>query len=182
LLSPKDILGHNGLLAQQVADFAPRRVQQELAEAVAQALAHKAVLVAEAGTGTGKTFAYLVPAMLSGQKVIISTGTKNLQDQLYKRDVPVVRDALAVPVSVALLKGRGNYLCVHRLALAEVGHYGSPEQADKIRRIRLWAGRTHNGDIAECSDISESDMVWAQVTSNSENCLGQECPSFDDCH
>jgi len=182
LLSPTDILGHNGLLAQQVADFAPRRVQQELAEAVAQALAQKAVLVAEAGTGTGKTFAYLVPAMLSGQKVIISTGTKNLQDQLYKRDVPVVRDALAVPVSVALLKGRGNYLCVHRLALAEVGHYGSPEQADKIRRIRLWAGRTHNGDIAECSDISESDMVWAQVTSNSENCLGQECPSFDDCH
>jgi ATP-dependent DNA helicase DinG len=182
LLSATDILGHNGLLAQQVANFAPRRVQQELAEAVAHTLEQKAVLVAEAGTGTGKTFAYLVPAMLSGQKVIISTGTKNLQDQLYKRDVPVVRDALAVPVSVALLKGRGNYLCVHRLALAEVGHYGTPEQADKIRRIRLWAGRTHNGDIAECSDISESDMVWAQVTSNSENCLGQECPSFEDCH
>jgi ATP-dependent DNA helicase DinG len=182
LLSPTDILGHNGLLAQQVANFAPRRVQQELAETVAHTLEQKAVLVAEAGTGTGKTFAYLVPAMLSGQKVIISTGTKNLQDQLYKRDVPVVRDALAVPVSVALLKGRGNYLCVHRLALAEVAHYGTPEQADKIRRIRLWAGRTRNGDIAECSDISESDMVWAQVTSNSENCLGQECPSFEDCH
>ena len=165
-----------------MAYFAPRQVQQELAEAVAQALEQKAILVAEAGTGTGKTFAYLVPAMLSGQKVIISTGTKNLQDQLYKRDVPVVRDALAVPVSVALLKGRGNYLCVHRLALAEVGHYGSPEQADKIRRIRIWAGQTPNGDIAECSDISENDMVWAQVTSNSENCLGQECPSFEDCH
>jgi ATP-dependent DNA helicase DinG len=157
-------------------------VQQELAEAVAHALEQKAILVAEAGTGTGKTFAYLVPAMLSGQKIVISTGTKNLQDQLYKRDVPVVRDALAVPVSVALLKGRGNYLCVHRLALAEVGHYGSPEQADKIRRIRIWAGQTQNGDIAECSDINESDMVWAQVTSNRENCLGQECPSFEDCH
>jgi ATP-dependent DNA helicase DinG len=182
LLSPTDILGHNGLLAQQVADFAPRQVQQELAEAVAHALEQKAILVAEAGTGTGKTFAYLVPAMLSGQKIVISTGTKNLQDQLYKRDVPVVRDALAVPVSVALLKGRGNYLCVHRLALAEVGHYGSPEQADKIRRIRIWAGQTQNGDIAECSDINESDMVWAQVTSNRENCLGQECPSFEDCH
>jgi ATP-dependent DNA helicase DinG len=182
LLSPTDILGQNGLLAQQVAGFAPRQVQQEMAEAVAQALEHNAILVAEAGTGTGKTFAYLVPAMLSGKKVVISTGTKNLQDQLYKRDVPVVRDALAVPVSIALLKGRGNYLCVHRLALAEAGHYGSPEQADKIRRIRLWAGQTHYGDIAECSDISESDAVWAQVTSNSENCLGQECPSFDDCH
>jgi ATP-dependent DNA helicase DinG len=182
LLSPTDILGKNGLLAQRVADFAPRVVQQQLSEAVAQTLEDKTTLVAEAGTGIGKTFAYLVPAMLSGQKVIISTGTKNLQDQLYKRDMSVVRDALAVPVSVALLKGRGNYLCVHRLALAEVGHYGSPEQADKIRRIRLWAGRTHNGDIAECSDINESDLVWAQVTSNSENCLGQECPSFEDCH
>ena len=182
MLSPTDILGKNGLLAQRVADFAPREVQQQLAEAVARALEEKAILVAEAGTGTGKTFAYLVPAMLSGQKVIISTGTKNLQDQLYKRDVPVVRDALAIPVSVALLKGRGNYLCVHRLALAEVGHYASPEQADKIRRIRLWAGRTHHGDIAECSDINESDPVWAQVTTNSENCLGQECPSFEDCH
>jgi ATP-dependent DNA helicase DinG len=182
LLSATDILGSNGQLAQQLDGFAPRRVQQELAEAVTDALTHKSVLVAEAGTGTGKTFAYLVPAMLSGQKVIISTGTKNLQDQLFKRDVPVIRDALAVPVSVALLKGRGNYLCVHRLALAEAGRYDSPEQADKVRRIRSWAGRTHNGDIAECSDISESDMVWLQVTSNSENCLGQECPSFDDCH
>ncbi len=180
--SSTDILGHNGLLAQRIADFAPREVQQQLAEAVARALDQNAILVAEAGTGTGKTFAYLVPAMLSGQKIIISTGTKNLQDQLYKRDVPVVRDALAIPVSVALLKGRGNYLCVHRLALAEVSHYSSPEQADKVRRIRLWAGHTRNGDIAECSDISEGDPVWAQVTSNSENCLGQECPSYDDCH
>ena len=182
MLSATDILGSHGQLAQQLEGFAPRRVQQQLAEAVTDALTHKSILVAEAGTGTGKTFAYLVPAMLSGQKVIISTGTKNLQDQLFKRDVPVVRDALAVPVSVALLKGRGNYLCVHRMELAEAGRYTSPEQADKIRRIRNWSGRTHNGDIAECSDISESDMVWAQVTSNSENCLGQECPSFDDCH
>jgi ATP-dependent DNA helicase DinG len=182
LLSATDILGSNGQLAQQVEGFAPRHVQQELAEAVTEALTHKSILVAEAGTGTGKTFAYLVPAMLSGQKVIISTGTKNLQDQLFKRDVPVVRDALAIPVSVALLKGRGNYLCLHRLALAESGHYTTPEQADKVRRIRNWAGHTHNGDIAECSDISENDIVWAQVTSNSENCLGQECPSFDDCH
>ena len=182
MLLATDILGSNGQLAQQLDGFAPRRVQQELAEAETAAMTHKTDLVAEAGTGTGKTFAYLVPAMLSGQKVIISTGTKNLQDQLFKRDVPVIRDALAEPVSVALLKGRGNYLCVHRLALAEAGRYDSPEQADKVRRIRSWAGRTHKGDIAECSDISESDMVWLQVTSNSENCLGKECPSFDDCH
>ncbi len=153
-----------------------------MAEAVADALDRQSVLVAEAGTGTGKTFAYLVPAMLSGRKVIISTGTRNLQDQLFHKDVPVVRNALAVPVSVALLKGRSNYLCQHRLALAEAGHYASVQQAAKIQQIRQWAGRTHSGDIAECADISETDPVWGQVTSNSDNCLGQECPSFDECH
>ena len=180
--SPTDILGANGPLARKVDGFAPRRVQQELAEAVADTLEKRGVLVAEAGTGTGKTFAYLVPAMLSGLKVIISTGTKNLQDQLFSRDVPVVRDSLAVPVTVALLKGRANYLCRHRLALAESGRYASPEQADRIRRIREWSSHTRRGDIAECEDIDERDPVWIQVTSNSDNCLGQECPSFDECH
>lgn len=180
--SPTDILGANGPLIHKVEGFAPRKVQQELAEAVADTLAQHSVLVAEAGTGTGKTFAYLVPAMLSGQKVIISTGTKNLQDQLFSRDVPVVRESLAVPVTVALLKGRGNYLCRHRLALAESGRYTSPEQADKIRRIREWGAHTRRGDIAECETITEGDPVWYQVTSNSDNCLGQDCPSFDECH
>ena len=180
--TPTDILGEHGPLAQKVEGFAPRRIQQELAEAVADTLERRGVLVAEAGTGTGKTFAYLVPAMLSGQKVIISTGTKNLQDQLFSRDVPVVRDSLTVPVTVALLKGRGNYLCRHRLALAEDDRYTSPEQADKIRRIRTWGSQTQRGDIAECDTINEGDPVWIQVTSNSENCLGQECPSFDECH
>ena len=180
--SPTDILGANGPLARKVDGFAPRRVQQELAEAVARTLEQRGVLVAEAGTGTGKTFAYLVPAMLSGQKVIISTGTKNLQDQLFRRDLPVVRDSLAVPVTVSLLKGRGNYLCRHRLAQAESGHYSSPEQADRIRRIREWSSHTRRGDIAECEAIHERDPIWSMVTSNRDNCLGQDCPDFDECH
>ena len=180
--SPADILAANGPLAARVDGFAPRPEQQAMAEAVAQALDDKAVLVAEAGTGTGKTFAYLVPAMLSGRKIIISTGTRNLQDQLFHRDVPVVREALAVPVSVALLKGRANYLCLHRLGLAEESTFASRQQARLIHHIRDWALRTRSGDIAECADIDENDPVWPQVTSNRDNCLGQECPDYEDCH
>ena len=180
--SPADILAANGPLAARVDGFAPRPEQQAMAEAVADAIADKAVLVAEAGTGTGKTFAYLVPAMLSGRKIIISTGTRNLQDQLFHRDVPVVREALAVPVSVALLKGRANYLCLHRLELAEESTFASRTQARLIRRIRDWALRTRSGDIAECADIDENDPVWPQVTSNRDNCLGQDCPDYEDCH
>ena len=177
-----DILGSHGPLAKQVSGFAARAEQQAMAEAVADALEQHSSLIVEAGTGTGKTFAYLVPALLSGQKIIISTGTKNLQDQLYHRDLPVVRQALSVPVSVALLKGRSNYLCLHRLNLAEEGHYSSPAMAKKVQRIRRWAGQTQNGDVAELSTLSENDPIWARVTSNADNCLGQECPSFDNCH
>ncbi|VAX07352.1 DinG family ATP-dependent helicase YoaA [hydrothermal vent metagenome] len=180
--TPSEILGLDGLLAKHVAGFAPRSEQQEMADAVAQTLEQNSILIAEAGTGTGKTFAYLVPALLCGQKVIISTGTKNLQDQLFHRDLPVVRKALEVPVSVALLKGRNNYLCLHRLEVAEEGRYSNREMSKSIQLVRSWSRQTKNGDIAELSALSEADPVWPRVTSGSDNCLGVECGFYDKCH
>jgi ATP-dependent DNA helicase DinG len=182
MYSPSDILGPSGQLAKQVPGFAARPQQQEMAEAVAQALADNSVLIAEAGTGTGKTFAYLVPAMLSGQKVIISTGTKNLQDQLFHKDIPLVRDLLGVPVDVALLKGRANYLCHHRLQLArEEGRFLTRSQTAELQEIGKWSGRTSSGDIAELSMLTEDSPLWPQVTSSAENCLGSECDYLDEC-
>ncbi len=180
--TPSEILGQDGLLAKHVAGFAPRTEQQAMADAVAHTLENNSILIAEAGTGTGKTFAYLVPALLSGQKVIISTGTKNLQDQLYHRDLPIVRKALEVPVSVALLKGRNNYLCLHRLEVAEEGRFSSREMAKNIQMIRSWSMQTKSGDIAELSTLSESDSVWSRVTSGSDNCLGSECGYYEKCY
>ncbi len=183
MLSSREILGADGPLAQHIPGFTPREPQQEMAEAVEQAIANRGLLIAEAGTGTGKTFAYLVPALLSGEKVIISTGTKNLQDQLYHKDLPVVRDALGIPVTIAMLKGRGNYLCTHRLDLAEdQGRFTSRKQVNQLLRIRSWSGRTRSGDTSEMSDIPEDAPVWSLVTSNADNCLGQECPDFSDCY
>ncbi|MFZ5593032.1 MAG: ATP-dependent DNA helicase [Pseudomonadota bacterium] len=154
-----------------------------MAEAVAKTLEDHGVLVSEAGTGTGKTYAYLVPAILSGKKIVISTGTKNLQDQLFHRDLPVVRKALGVPLRAALLKGRANYLCLHRLELAEIDGRGhTREHASVLQRIRDWAGRTRSGDIAEVGDVPEDSPLWYQVTSTADNCLGQDCPSYADCH
>lgn len=177
------ILSADGPFAQLIPGFAPRVQQQELAEAVAHALEHHQVFVAEAGTGTGKTFAYLVPALLSGQKVIISTGTKNLQDQLFHKDLPLVRQALGVPVEVALLKGRANYLCLHRmeLALAE-GRFRSRSEVSDLQLIREWSGRTRSGDIAELTELAEDAPLWPQVTSTGDNCLGSECGQYDDCY
>jgi len=180
--TPSEILGQNGLLAKHVTGFAPRVEQQAMAEAVADTLENQSILIAEAGTGTGKTFAYLVPALLCGQKVIISTGTKNLQDQLFHRDLPVVRKALEIPVTVALLKGRNNYLCLHRLEVAEEGRYSSREMAKKIQMVRSWSMQTQSGDVSELSALSESDSVWPRVTSGTDNCLGSECGFFDKCH
>lgn len=183
MLSTSEFLGLGGPFAQHVSGFSPRLQQQEMAEAVARALADDEILIAEAGTGTGKTFAYLVPALLSGKKTIVSTGTKALQDQLFHRDLPAVREALGVTVSVALLKGRSNYLCLHRLSLTEAeGRFCSREQADQLVRVRDWAGRSRSGDIAELTDIPEDSVIWPLVTSTTDNCLGQECPSIRDCH
>src|SRR6185369_6124686 len=137
------------------------------------------------GTGTGKTFAYLVPALLSQRRVVISTGTRNLQDQLYSRDLPTVAAAIGRPVRVALLKGRANYLCEHRLGLAEqqaVARGLRKEVARGLATVREWSRTTRQGDIAELAQLSDSDPVWPWVTSTRDNCLGPDCPVFDRCH
>ena len=177
-----ELLGPNGPLARQVPGFAPRLPQQQMAEAVVAALEEGDTLVVEAGTGTGKTYAYLIPALLSGARVIISTGTRHLQDQLYHQDLPVVRQALNAPVRTALLKGRGNYLCRYRLQATEQdGRLSSREQVAELHRIRAWAGRTRRGDIAEIPDVPETSLIWPRVTSTVDNCLGQDCPQLADC-
>lgn len=181
--SAAEILGADGAMARCVEGFRARQQQQEMAAAVEAALADKQTLICEAGTGTGKTFAYLVPALQSGQTVIISTGTKNLQDQLFQKDLPLVRKALEVPVQTALLKGRSNYLCRHRLQVTEEeGRLASRELVHQLRQIRQWAGRTDSGDITEFMDIGEESPLWPMVTSTVDNCLGAECPDFDECH
>ncbi|MBS0394922.1 MAG: ATP-dependent DNA helicase [Proteobacteria bacterium] len=156
-----------------------------MARAVAEALELRGRLVVEAGTGTGKTFAYLLPALLSGRRVIVSTGTRTLQDQLYHRDLPAVGRALGRPVRVALLKGRANYLCRHRLALAR----GAPElpalgRAARLAlaRVEAWSRTTTAGDVGELESVPDGDPIWPQVTSTRENCLGQDCPEFRGCH
>ena len=177
------LLGEDGPFSKLVPGFAARQQQQEMAERIAEAIEKGNHLIAEAGTGTGKTFAYLVPALLSQSKVLISTGTKNLQDQLFHKDLPIVRKALAVPATVALLKGRANYLCLHRLDLAEQeGRFRTPEMANSVINIREWAAQTSSGDIAEMTTISEDDMIWSSVTSTSDNCLGSDCHYFENCH
>lgn len=153
-----------------------------MAVAIAEAIEHKRHLIAEAGTGTGKTFAYLVPAILSGKKVIVSTGTKNLQDQLFNNDVPVLREAMKTPFQVALLKGRSNYLCTYRLDNALNSTQGfAKEDAAALSKIKSWSKRTHTGDVVEMPEVAEADPVWFQATSTAENCLGQACPDYENC-
>ena len=171
-----------GALATANPGFAPRVQQTEMAIAIAGALADSRVLVAEAGTGTGKTFAYLVPALLSGGKVIVSTGTKTLQDQLFNRDLPLVRAALKVPVSIALLKGRANYVCHYHLARhAADGRFASPQEAADLRAIVRFMQTTHSGDKAECTEVREDSGAWSAATSTRDNCLGQDCPNVREC-
>ncbi len=169
-------------LATEVAAFRPRAQQREMALKVAEAIRDNAILVVEAGTGTGKTFAYLVPALLAGGKVIISTGTKNLQDQLFQKDLPMVRDALKAPVSVALLKGRSNYVCHYHLARTESdGLFKTREDIKHLGKIKNYAKVSDSGDKGGLSDVSENASIWMQVTSTRDNCLGQECPSHKEC-
>ena len=176
------LLGADGPFACEVPGFAPRAVQQEMAAAVEEAIANRQVLVAEAGTGTGKTFAYLVPALLSGKRVIVSTGTKTLQDQLFHRDLPRVRSVLGARVSAALLKGRANYVCLHRLEQAQQdGRLASPGQVTDLQAIRAWARRTGSGDRAELAAVADDSPLWPRVTSTTENCLGTDCPFHADC-
>src|SRR6266850_2325832 len=172
----------DGPLAARVAGFKLRPQQLEMAAAIHAAIERAGVLVAEAGTGTGKTFAYLVPALLTGGKVIVSTGTKTLQDQLYDRDLPAVRQALASGASAALLKGRANYVCLYRLRRAvNEGGAATREEAAQLHRIQRFAAVSVTGDRADLADVPEDAPIWAQATSTRDNCLGQSCPDYADC-
>jgi ATP-dependent DNA helicase DinG len=162
----KEVFNLGGPLARALPGYAYRPEQAAMAKAVGIALARVEPLIVEAGTGTGKTFAYLVPALLSGRSVIISTGTRTLQDQLFRRDIPLLAKALGLPVKIALLKGRANYLCRHRV----------------LARVSRWAATTKAGDLSELTDLPEQSPAWPQITSTRENCLGQECPQFARCH
>ncbi len=175
-------LGPGGPFAGQVPGFTPRAGQQDMAAHLERVLADQSTLIAESGTGTGKTFAYLVPALLSGSKVLISTGTRNLQDQLFHRDLPMVRAALALPATVALLKGRANYLCLHRLERAgQEVRFVNNARSGELVRVREWGARTHSGDISELAEVPEDSDIWPLVTSTTENCLGSTCERYDDC-
>ena len=177
-----DAFGPGGPLARALPGFRFRQQQLAMAQAVARAIAERAPLIAEAGTGTGKTFAYLVPALLYGGKVIVSTGTKTLQDQLFQRDLPTVRDALALPATLALLKGRANYVCHHHLARAAAeGRLPSREDARHLPRIVAFARASTTGDRGELADVPESASIWPLVTSTRDNCLGSECAHHGDC-
>ena len=172
-----------GALAQADPNHVEREVQLRMALGVARAIDERSALVVEAGTGVGKTFAYLVPALLSGARTLVSTATKSLQDQLFLRDLPRLRDALRLPVSVALLKGRGSYLCLHRLNQARQ----SAELPDRwavrtLTKVEQWSHVTVSGDLAELDGLDERSSVIPLVTSSRENCLGQECPQFRQCH
>ncbi|GAD24019.1 Rad3-related DNA helicases [Acidovorax sp. MR-S7] len=172
-----------GPLARALPRFRPREGQEAMARAVAQAIARRERLVVEAGTGVGKTFAYLVPALLSGEKVLVSTATKALQDQLYTHDLPLLLQALALPLRAALLKGRSSYLCRHRLEHArQDGGVLAPAALRELARIEAWAQATRTGDLAELPELDEHSRVVALVTSTRDNCLGQGCTRFPQCH
>ena len=171
----------DGPLAAAIDGFKLRPQQLEMAQAIHDAIERTSVLVAEAGTGTGKTFAYLVPALLAGGKVIVSTGTKTLQDQLFDRDLPAVRNALAAGTSIALLKGRANYVCLYRLNRSAEAGVHSREDATHLRRIQRFAITSPTGDRADLADVPEDAPVWAHATSTRDNCLGQTCPDYADC-
>ncbi len=178
-----DLLGSAGPFADALPGFAPRETQIRMAEAVEEALAQKKSLVVEAGTGIGKTLAYLVPAILSGERVIISTGTKNLQDQLFFRDLPLVREALGVSIKTALLKGRANYLCLHRMMMARAdGRLPSKEAVAELEAVIDWSAKTVDGDLSISSVVTEESGLLPLVTSTADNCLGSECPQFEECY
>lgn len=180
-MKASEVLGEKGVFSSYVEGYRVRPSQLSLSDAIEDAINNKSVLVAEAGTGIGKTFAYLVPAINSGKKVIISTGTKHLQDQLFRTDIPRVLKALDVPVKTALLKGRSNYLCHHRLQIAPHLGYVNKITQNQLVKIGQWAGTSVTGDISELSAIQEDAYVWPMVTSTADNCLGTECDHWNDC-
>ncbi|HHG2232747.1 TPA: ATP-dependent DNA helicase [Vibrio parahaemolyticus] len=174
----------DGALGKAIPGFQARQPQIDMAEAVSRAIKEQTQLVVEAGTGTGKTFAYLVPALLSGKKVIISTGSKNLQEQLYHRDLPLMVNALGFYGQVALLKGRSNYLCLDRLSRQMVESHtneSDPTLLTQLVKVRSWSSETKTGDLGDCEDLPEDSMIIPTITSTNDNCLGKECPSYADC-
>lgn len=176
------MFSERGPLAGTIPNFRARPFQIEMARAVADAIAENRVFVAEAGTGTGKTFAYLVPALMSGGKILVSTGTKTLQDQLFDRDIPTVRNALKVRVTVALLKGRANYVCHHHLERARgEGRFPVRDDARHLALIEAFARTSPTGDKADCTTVPEGASAWSYATSTRENCLGAECNHYDRC-
>lgn len=180
--SAAELLGANGPFALSVKHFRDRPAQREMAAAVEATIEQQQTLLVEAGTGTGKTYAYLVPAIASGAKVVVSTATKHLQNQLFHRDLPQVLRTLDADSDCALLKGRANYLCWHRLenALGD-GHRYAPEDMQTLLGVKAWARRTQSGDISEAPDVSENWPHWSAATSTAENCLGQDCDHYKEC-
>ncbi|SFU39804.1 ATP-dependent DNA helicase DinG [Nitrosomonas eutropha] len=178
------IFSADGMLARNIPDYRPRTQQLEMAQAIACAIENQEILVAEAGTGTGKTFAYLVPALLSGGKVILSTGTKTLQDQLFQRDIPTIRAALKVPVTVALLKGRVNYIChyhLERTLNSDHVHFANRTEVKYLNLIERYANTSSHGDKSGLDKVPEQAAIWQHVTSTRENCLGSDCPHYRQC-
>ncbi|GHE78516.1 ATP-dependent DNA helicase [Thalassotalea profundi] len=173
----------SGILAKVLTGYSPRQAQIDMALEVERVIDEKSSLIVEAGTGTGKTFAYLIPSLLSEKKVIVSTGTKNLQEQLFYKDIPLIRKALATNAQIALLKGRANYLCIYRLDLyaRERGQLDAQMLTDFVN-IRTWANGTSNGDIGELVNVAEDSSIFPFVTSTIDNCLAKECPNIEDCY
>ena len=179
-----EALADGGALARAMPAFEPRPGQRRMATAAAQVLEAGGVLLAEAGTGTGKTLAYLVPAILSGQRVLISTGTRNLQDQIFYKDLPALGDALGVEVRATYMKGRGNYLCRHRFEAAYAESKSSllPGAArGYLEQLAEWAAQTETGDRAEVEDLPDDLPIWQDVAATSENCIGTDCPAYQEC-
>ena len=177
-----EVLSETGAISQVIDGYTPRIGQQQLADAIFKAIDQQSCLVAEAGTGIGKTFAYLVPVLMSGVKSLVSTGTRHLQDQLFHKDLPVVIKALDISVDVALLKGRANYLCIHRLKNAEHMEFMTRETRMELFQVKDWATKTTSGDISELDSVPEDARVWSMVTSTTDNCLGSDCPQYEECH
>ncbi|MDP8033294.1 ATP-dependent DNA helicase [Pasteurella atlantica] len=173
----------NGVLSKNIKGFSPRDAQSKMAKLVGVAITYKNSVVVEAGTGTGKTFAYLVPALLSKKKTIISTGSKNLQDQLFNRDLPTIQKALNYTGKIALLKGRANYLCLDRLdQLIAMGVAGDRSVLADLSKVRKWQTATKTGDLTECISIAEDSPILPQLVSTTDNCLGSDCPQFKECY
>ncbi|SNV82676.1 ATP-dependent DNA helicase [Haemophilus pittmaniae] len=178
-----DVFSIDGDLSRHIKGFRPRDEQLEMAQVVAEAIESKSTVIVEAGTGTGKTFAYLAPVLLAGKKTIISTGSKNLQDQLFNRDLPAIKKALGYSGKIALLKGRSNYLCLERLdQVIAQGVLGDKSVLTDLSKVRQWNNGTQSGDLSECIELAEDSPILPQLTSTSESCLGSDCPNYAECY